>query len=474
MILILILSVFIFGASEYGVRTGMVNYWRFNEGSGSIAYDEVGNNNTTIYGSAWVSGKFGYGVHLNDNANSYIKANIPNLDWAGNFSYCIWIYLEQRGNEEYVLDTRSTHYASDGTGIALVARPSYTWIGAKNSSYWWIEAQPVIPTNRWVFLCLVFDRTNSQVRYYLDGELQNTYSIGTGSLQPNGNLILGNAFIGWDGGMKGTLDETAFFNYALSNEDVKELYEGKKPMFVKEEIIIFPVSKQYGLKDKMIAYWQMNEGSGNSIFDLTSYDNDGTIYGCAWTSGKFHSALSFDGINDYVSLPSNIIKSSNNFTIALWFKRNRTGKEVLFCHLLGYALVVRTWYGYSTVPDNSIGVYMETQPSGAIGVGSPDTVITDNNWHHFIIVKRSDGDGIEMWLDGNKISNLVYEYGEEYKLDDLRLSSFYNEIGAYHSTSRNQYFQGKIDEVAIFNRTLSDIEIKNLYKKKILLVEEAR
>jgi len=221
------------------------------------------------------------------------------------------------------------------------------------------------------------------------------------------------------------------------------------------------------IPERCAGLWKMDTGYGNIIIDDSNKGNDGIIRGANWSDGKYGKALSFDGIDDYVSLPANIITSNNSFTIALWFKRERTGKEVFFSHLLGYAFVVKTWYGYSTVPNNSIGVYMETQPSGAVGVGSSDTVITDNNWHHFVIVKRSDGDGIEMWLDGNKISNLVYQYGEEYKLDDLRPSSFYNEIGAYHSTSRNQYFQGKIDELAIFNKVLTEQEILSCYNNPI-------
>ncbi len=47
-------------AATINPHPGLVGWWRFDEGSGTIAGDSSGNgNNGTIYGATWVAGKYG-------------------------------------------------------------------------------------------------------------------------------------------------------------------------------------------------------------------------------------------------------------------------------------------------------------------------------------------------------------------------------------------------------------------------------
>ena len=54
----------------------------------------------------------------------------------------------------------------------------------------------------------------------------------------------------------------------------------------------------------MVSCWKFDEGSGAIIYDSVS-GNHGTISGAIWTTGKFGETLSFDGINDRVTVPHN-------------------------------------------------------------------------------------------------------------------------------------------------------------------------
>ena len=58
------------------LQNGLVGYWRFDEGSGSIAYDYSGNGNngTLINGPTWVDGILGKALEF-DGVNDYV--NIP-------------------------------------------------------------------------------------------------------------------------------------------------------------------------------------------------------------------------------------------------------------------------------------------------------------------------------------------------------------------------------------------------------------
>jgi len=67
--------------------------------------------------------------------------------------------------------------------------------------------------------------------------------------------------------------------------------------------------------------WHFSEGAGTRAADSSGNSNDGTLlYGPAWKSGSgctFGSCLSFDGVNDYVSLPS---ISPASLTVSAWVK----------------------------------------------------------------------------------------------------------------------------------------------------------
>jgi len=57
----------------------------------------------------------------------------------------------------------------------------------------------------------------------------------------------------------------------------------------------------------LVAYWPLDEGSGDTTADLTGNGHDGTLKdGVAWETTDVHvgaAALSFDGTDDYVEVP---------------------------------------------------------------------------------------------------------------------------------------------------------------------------
>ena len=68
--------------------------------------------------------------------------------------------------------------------------------------------------------------------------------------------------------------------------------------------------------DGLIAYWKFDEGEGDVACDAVG-DNGGVIHnGAGWGSGMIGSALSFDGNNDRVRLPADVI-SGDTLTVNL-------------------------------------------------------------------------------------------------------------------------------------------------------------
>ena len=68
----------------------------------------------------------------------------------------------------------------------------------------------------------------------------------------------------------------------------------------------------------LVGAWKFNEGGGTTAYDSSGNDNDGTIYGASWVDGKVGKALSFDGDNDYVEIPS--VNPQKAITVCAWIK----------------------------------------------------------------------------------------------------------------------------------------------------------
>jgi hypothetical protein len=81
----------------------------------------------------------------------------------------------------------------------------------------------------------------------------------------------------------------------------------------------FSASKVAQPCERAVGCWDFNEGSGNIAYDGSQNGNTGTISGAAWTSGKYGSALSFDGSDDYVDFGNNsILNITRNLSVAFW------------------------------------------------------------------------------------------------------------------------------------------------------------
>ena len=117
---------------------------------------------------------------------------------------------------------------------------------------------------------------------------------------------------------------------------------------------------------------------------------------CAASSiAQTQNALNFDGVNDYVNLPSTIqLNISSQATFEAWIKTDNAGS--------GYrAIIVREYY-YGLFLDNNQLMTYNWAGSGTTG---PTTYtgasLNDNKWHHVaVVMKIGVANGTQLYLDG--------------------------------------------------------------------------
>ena len=196
-----------------------------------------------------------------------------------------------------------------------------------------------------------------------------------------------------------------------------------------------------------VAHYSLN---GNAS-DSSGNGYHGTVSGTTLTADRFGSrngAYSFNGINSHIAIPEFLSADVSAVTIAAWVKVSSLHDGAIFYKGLQGEMELRTdpAGNYHMMVKLSNGTWFST------GGGPVDT----GKFQHVVGIYRK-GDRIELWIDGalansTGISNL-----------NLFGGMLASSIGAYNRSAG--FFNGIIDEISVYNRALSPVEIQDLYNE---------
>jgi len=419
--------------------SGMVSYWKFDESSGTTASDSYGSNSGTISGATWTTGISGSALSF-DGVNDYVLVpDDASIDFGtGDFTLEAWICRESSGSNHMIIDKREVTQACGylmGIGI-----DNKVHIAAKDTSLHFVEiaGTTTISNNAWYHIVGVFDRDgNGQI--YINGELDNSGSItsASGNLATNANLYIGYKSViqsAW-GCFDGCIDEVRVYNRALTSNEISEHYS--------QEILT--------------AYWQFDEGSGSTVYDATEYNNDGTIYGATWTNGISGDALSFDGVDDYVTVSSDtsINFGTRDFSLESWICRESSGIIHTIFEKRESSMGIGYLFGVGA--DDKVHLFFKDSSYNTYDIGGT-TTISNNIWYHVVGVIDRDGYG-KIYVNGVLDSETpASASGSISNNGALRISRS-------PGGSAWNPFDGRIDEARIYKRLLTSNEILNNYEK---------
>ncbi|MCD4730798.1 MAG: right-handed parallel beta-helix repeat-containing protein, partial [Bacteroidales bacterium] len=195
----------------------------------------------------------------------------------------------------------------------------------------------------------------------------------------------------------------------------------------------------------LAAYYSIN---GNAS-DLSVNGNDGTVTNAvliADRNSNNNSAYYFDGDEDYISVPHN---SSLNFTsgltVGVWVKVENTDCQ--------FVTKGDTSCGFSIqyLPGNTLEFRLINNVGGDISTTCTGDIL--NNWH--FIVGTYDGSFAKLYLDGSEVDSQSFT-------GDIG-NTFHLTFGKVISDWANLYFQGSLDDMFLFNRTMTEDEITQIF-----------
>ncbi|HMA69680.1 MAG TPA: LamG domain-containing protein, partial [Candidatus Mcinerneyibacterium sp.] len=216
-------------------------------------------------------------------------------------------------------------------------------------------------------------------------------------------------------------------------------------------------STNIDLTPSLTSYYSLEETSGDVIDSHGT--NNGTNNGATrGVTGIINNAFDFDGTDDYVNIgyPSDLTASSlgDSVSISIWFRADSTSADFS----MGHRVIGKNSGSHNdnigiSVRDNDFWVYLDTKNSDieqTLGYSAQTGV-----WYHFVYVY--DGSTLKAYVNGTE------EFSQSItgNIEDASGSPW--TIGARGTDQR--YYDGKIDEVGIWDRALNSTEVSTLYSR---------
>jgi len=246
----------------------------------------------------------------------------------------------------------------------------------------------------------------------------------------------------------GTIDEVRIYSKALTAAEVRSLYNESLDS---HKIVLKGSPTQSLLTDSsLVSKWDMDYFNGTAVRDYKGINN-GTVVGATYTNkGRFKGAYEFDGDGDYID---NVLSLNTNstYSVSLWVKSKGISAHAIYSTLFVFTGGWGSLYQHS----GNDYIYYAITYDGDVNSYLPSPA--RNVWRH-IVATSEKGGNFSLYVDGILRSTKV--------LNPTQEATQLIDIGGY-SSSTTMSWNGSIDEVMIFNRSLSADEISSLYNQSL-------
>jgi hypothetical protein len=412
------------------ITDGLVLHLPFNGNANDIS----GGNNNGITNNVSLTtdrnGKANSAYYFNG-TNAFIRIpNNPSLSGGTELTLSVWIKPEDLNGTLRGIITKWYQTASSDTYAMLIASTNQILAAVNGNPEIY---SGIISANNWIQI--VYTHSSTLDKIYINGILVSTINVSRGVATTTIPIIIGadsnNGTI-WRF-FKGKIDEVKIYNRALTVQEIEYQYNVES----------IPADINTGL----VAYYNMdnnvNDQSGNGHH--TTFTNTTVTTG---RKGNVNGAYSFNGINQSIHLGTWF--RSQEFTISMWLNASPTQPNA-------YAMIFDNNHGYNISFSAQQDFNTTNQYYFAVG-GTPTYGYTGfslipNQWEHIVLIK---GNGfIKVYKNGNLLGSATHSGLIDYTSTTPALC-----LGAYVNNGNNiRYWAGKMDDVKIYNRALSDVEV---------------
>ena len=492
-------------------------------------YSGLGNNGSEN-GVVWNStgGYDGKGAYMFDGVNDYIGfVDTASLNINGSLTLAAWINPRTDATQQEIIwhGSGGVDYdirrLSTGELRGILANISNTQLPITSTSS--------IADNAWLHVAVTYNLDENNLSLFINGVLDaSTVAPGHGRIRDTGRFEIGNFFPTNNTGFNGTIDEVMVWNRSLSAEQIFALWRNQTYIIVAQETqrgenwtveatpnngtgdgiavtsnnvtilnakpVISPLilnSTNISRNDtdvnltvyantsdidsdsvKVIYNWlrnntpiavlnmpfeRINNTVTNNAWDYSGYGNNGSDQGgLVWNAtGGFDGkgAYQFDGVNDEIFTVSQTKTAlSNNFTLSAWIKPNSvvsSNLQTIMAHGANWNFRIE-----SNAGANPNEIMFTTD---GVKDYDSDYIPRNGSWYHVAVVLNSSNDAV-FYVNGTAVKTSP---GAGVAGATVAAGQFC--IG---SRCTQRFFNGTIDEVVVFNRSLSAEQIFALYQNQ--------
>ena len=287
-------------------------------------------------------------------------------------------------------------------------------------------ATETINDGKWHHVAATWDGTTDSngISIYIDGELSTQ---GNSSSTALSNRVvtqkIGSSNVTWD--FIGEISNCQLWNTDLSNNEITTLYNNGTPLQLN-------IPQSGSLK----AWYKLGLDTSNW---------DGNNWTLSNSSANYSNSLQFNGTSNYITTPS-FTTSGDDLTISVWLKAVNLSSgtsDILFGNNSNFIRYNLNEVIYARI--NGVDAYLIANSSGV------PQIFGTGNWHHLAVVKS--GSTVTWYIDGNPYTTLGSGTTGGFTM---------NYIGA-NGSALNEFLDGQLSNVAIFESALDALAITTLY-----------
>jgi len=430
-IMILMLTLFSITVVEGALTDNNVLYYDF----GTTEIDAA------ILGSPTIENGKVDGTYNFDGSSDYLDVGTTMLKTSdSDFSFSVWTKADTHTGNDYIFTDGQTSGSNCGWRVMNYDNGASIRFDVRGSGSTGSTTSSFAPsTGTWYHVAGTYDSNSDQISLYINGVLNatdtNAFDVGCGQNE----FMIGANTDGNDEYWDGNLDEIVITSDVLTSGEISTLYASGNPSERANNIV-----------DNIIYYNDMDttfDWSGNANFgEMVGGDNIAT--------GKLGSSYNFDGSSD--SIDTGISITSGNISAFTWVKTTSTQADSLIdstqtTTVDGWDLAINRGTNGANV-NNQLSVWMNDGASTYFNYTIDE--INDGAWHYVGFTFDNSIENLTLWFDGNALKS--------YTINNPDLTGSNIRLGR-RSGYVDSYFTGELDEVALYNRYLSENEISQLY-----------
>jgi len=219
------------------------------------------------------------------------------------------------------------------------------------------------------------------------------------------------------------------------------------------------------LQDSLVLHYAFDRDEGDQTTDESAKKNQGAVRGPRFTpEGKSGGALAFDGVDDYVDVgnpPS--LQLTANFTLSAWICHEQSQSHFgIITKSHGYPEQHRRGIEFMLNIGGGLSAYFWDASTRFFSGGVKNRTIRPQEWTHVVLQHDSALPDHQMRMFINGVPcEMGFGYEAVPSIPVVRNVAEPLRIGCIRPGV--EHFKGRMDDVMIFNRTLSADEIQTLY-----------